>query len=188
VPLTNGRWESFFLATEISLARGWERQPDLARNSVLYADELTATDYHDWLVHNGVRWVALPDVALDASEDAEAALLTGPTPSYLRPAWHDEHWRLWEVRDAPPLVSGAAELVHLGVSTIDLDASRAGSAVVLVRWTRFWRVSDGDACVAPNGDGWTRVDVRSPGPVRLSADVGLGSLAGRGGGGSCNDD
>jgi hypothetical protein len=188
VPLTNGRWESFFLATEVSLARGWERQPDLARNSVLYADELSAPDYHDWLVRNGVRWVALPDVELDASEDAEAALLTGPTPPYLRPAWQDEHWRLWEVRDAPPLVSGVADLVHLGVSTIDLEARQAGSAVVLVRWTRFWRVTEGDACVAPNGDGWTRVDVRSPGPLRLSAHVGLGSLAGQGGNGSCNDD
>jgi hypothetical protein len=188
VPLTDGRWESFFLATEISLARGWERQPDLARNSVLYDEELTAEDYHAWLLDNGVRWVALPDVGLDASEDGEAAILNGTTPSFLQPVWRDAHWRLWEVRDARPLVTGAASLVHLGVSTIDLQGERVGTAVLLVRWTRFWRVASGDACGAPNGDGWTALQVRSPGPIRLSADVGFGSIAGDGRNGSCNDD
>ena len=188
VPLTDGRWESFFLATEISLARGWERQPDLARNSVLYDEGLSAEAYHEWLLETGVRWVALPDVELDASEDGEAAILEGPTPSYLRPVWQDANWKLWEVRDARPLVTGAAELVRLGVSTVDLRGLRAGTAVLLVRWTRFWRVESGDACVAPNGDGWTAVQVRSPGPIRLSADVGLASIAGGGRSGSCNND
>jgi hypothetical protein len=188
VPLTDGRWESYFLATEISLARGWERQQDLGSNAVLYDDDLSAEDYHAWLLANGVRWVALPDVELDASEDGEAAILNGPTPSYLRPAYRDTHWQLWEVRDARPLVAGAAELVQLGVSTIDLVGERPGSAVLLVRWTPFWRVESGDACVLPNGDGWTAVQVRSPGMIRLSADVELSSLAGGGRSGSCNND
>ncbi|MDQ1696936.1 MAG: hypothetical protein QOJ03_2289 [Frankiaceae bacterium] len=188
VPLTTGRWESDYLATGISLARGWERQLDLGRNSVLYDKTLTAEAYHQWLLDTGVRWVALPDVSLDASEDGEQALLTGPTPSYLRPVWHDQHWKLWEVRDARPLVSGPAELVRLGVSSIDLRATGAGTAVVLVRWTRFWRVTEGNACVAPTDDNWTQVILSEPGPVTLTAKVGLGSLAGAGGDGSCSDD
>ncbi|MDQ1706753.1 MAG: hypothetical protein QOF18_3119 [Frankiaceae bacterium] len=186
VPLTNARWESDYLATKISLARGWERQVDLGHNSVLYDDQLTAGAYHDWLLATGVRWVALPDVKLDASETGEKALLTGPTPSYLRPAWHDAHWKLWEVRDARSLVSGPATLVRLGVSTIDLQASAAGTAIVLVRWTRFWRVTTGDACVAPTADGWTQVQMTAPGPITLTANVGLGSLTGAGQKGSCS--
>jgi hypothetical protein len=188
VPLTDGRWEAFFLATEISLARGWERQPDLSLNSVLYDEDLTADSYHNWLLETGVRWVALPDVDLDASEDGEQAILTGPTPSYLRPVYQDAHWKLWEVRDARPLVTGAAELIRLGFSTVDLHGTQEGTAVLLVRWTRYWRVKSGDACVAPSSDNWTAVEVRSPGPITLSADVGLGSIAFGGRSGSCNND
>lgn len=186
VPLTNARWESDYLATKISLARGWERQLDVGRNSVLYDPHLTAAAYHRWLLGIGVRWVALPDVKLDASETGEKALLTGPTPSYLQPVWHDAHWKLWQVRDAAPLVRGPATLVRLGVSTIRLQAHGAGTAVVLVRWTRFWRVTAGDACIAPSPDGWTQVALTGPGPVTLTANVELSSLAGSGQTGSCS--
>ena len=187
VPLTDGRWEADYLATKVSLARGWERQLDLAHNSVLYDHHLTSDAYHRWLLDNGVRWVALPDVPLDASEVGERALLDHDVPSYLRPVWHDLHWQLWEVRDARPLVSGVAELTRLGVSSIDLQANAAGTAEVLVRWTRFWRVTAGDACVRPTADGWTLVEVRSPGAVRLAARIDLGAITGAGRKGSCGD-
>jgi len=77
--------------------------------------------------------------------------------------------------------------VKLGISSVDLNATDVGSAVVLVRWTRFWRVTDGQACVAPTDDGWTQVDIERPGPITIEANVGLGSLAGAGGEGSCSD-
>ena len=192
VPLTEGRWEADYLATQVSLARGWERQLDLGRNSVLYNDDLGVAAYHRWLLANGVRWVALPDVPLDASEDGERALLDGEmtggrAPSYLRPVWHDLHWQLWEVRDARPLLSGPAHLRRLGPSTIDMTATEAGTSVLLVRWTRFWRVTEGAACVAPTDDGWTQIRFTRPGQVRLAAKIGLGALAGAGGDGSCSD-
>jgi hypothetical protein len=134
-----------------------------------------------------VRWVALPDVPLDASEDGELALLDGKAPPYLRPVWHDLHWQLWEVRDARPLVSGPATLDHLGAAKIDLTAKAPGTSVLLVRWTRFWRVTEGRACVAPTADEWTRITFAEPGHVRLSAEIGLGSLAGAGRDGSCSE-
>ena len=188
VPLTRGRWETDYLATTVPLARGWERQVDLAYNRVLYNPKLTASAYHQWLRDNGVRWVALPDVTLDSSETGEAALLTGPALSYLKPVWHNEHWQLWQVRDPTPLTRGPVQLVSLGVSTVDLRSLGAGDATVLVRWTRFWRVTTGVACVAPSPDGWTQLRLLGPGPIRISAQVGLGSLAGGGGSGSCSDD
>jgi len=132
-------------------------------------------------------------VPLDASEDGEKALLEGTAggggvPAYLRPVWHDLHWQLWEVRDARPLLSGPARLDRLGPSTIRLTATEPGTSVLLVRWTRFWRVTDGAACVAPTDDGWTQIRASQPGPVRLSAAIGFGALTGAGRDGSCNTD
>ena len=185
VPLTNGRWEADYLAAKVPLARGWERQVDLAYNSVLYNAHLSSEQYHQWLLTNGIAWVALPDVVLDASEKGEQALLTGPTLPYLKPVWHDAHWKLWHVRDARPLVSGPATLVKLGISSMTLSSRGAGPAVVLVRWTRFWRVTTGYACVRPTPQQWTEVDLTGPGTVVITADHNLGSLAGGGEDGSC---
>lgn len=187
VPLTESRWEADYLAAEVSLARGWERQVDRGRNDVLYDVDLSARAYHRWLLDNGVRWVALPDVPLDESEIGEGRLLGDHTPSYLELVWQDKHWKLWSVRDARPIVSGPATLVDLGISSVTLHATDVGAATVLVRWTRFWRVTDGQACVAPTADGWTRVDIQRPGQVTIAANVGIGALAGAGGKGSCSD-
>jgi hypothetical protein len=186
VPLTVGRWETDYLAAKVPLARGWERQVDLAYNAVLYNPRLSAADYHRWLRANGVRWVALPDVPLDGSEAGELALLTGPELSYLKPVWHDEHWQLWRVKDATPLTRGPIALRTLGVAKVELTALAPGQATVLVRWTRFWRVTTGVACVAPSTDGWTHLRVFERGPVTISAQMGLGTLAGGGAGGSCS--
>jgi hypothetical protein len=187
VPLTQGRWETDYLAQHVPLARGWERQVDLARNAVLYDKHLTAADYYHWLRSNGVQWVALPDVPLDSSETGEAVRLRQHIPAYLQPVWADQHWQLWRVRNAIPLVSGPATLLSVGVSRVRRRATDAGTAVVLVRWTRFWRVTRGVACVAPTPDGWTQVSFSRPGPVTITAKVGLGSLAGSGSSGSCRD-
>lgn len=184
VPLTKARWETDYLATHFALARGWERQVDLEHNAVLYRHNLTAADYYDWLHANAVHWVALPDVALDASETGEKRLLTGPPLPFLLSVWHDAHWRLWAVRDPTSLVAGPASLVSLDVSRFTLRATGAGTATVLLRWTRFWRVTAGSACVAPTPDGWTAVTLFGPGDVTVSAVVTPGSLVG-GADGSC---
>ncbi len=61
VPFTDDHWEARWLAPSIALARGWERQLDLARNGLFYDGRpLTATAYRGWLDDNAVRWVALP--------------------------------------------------------------------------------------------------------------------------------
>ena len=184
VPLTKARWETDYLATHFALARGWERQVDIEHNAVLYRHDLSAADYYDWLHDNAVHWVALPDVALDASEVGEQRLLTGPVLPYLTPVWHDAHWRVWAVRDATSLVSGPAVLTSLDVSQFTLRATGPGTATVLLRWTKFWRVTAGEACVAPTPDGWTAVTVYGAGNVTVSAVVSPGTLVG--GAGTCS--
>ncbi len=50
-----------------------------------------------------MRWIALPDVDLDEGGEAEAALLERGVP-WLRLVRTTEHWRIWEVVDATPIV------------------------------------------------------------------------------------
>jgi hypothetical protein len=186
VPLTQARWETDYLATKFALARGWERQVDIEHNSVLYDDHLSASAYEEWLETNAVRFVALPDVALDSSEKGERALLTKGALPFLRLVWTDRHWKLWAVPDVNGLVAGPARLVTLGVSQFTIDAQSAGAVTVYLRWTRFWQVTAGEACIAPTADGWTSVVARGPGIVTVSARVGIGNIAGGGSSGSCS--
>ncbi len=73
------------------LARGWERQLDIAYNPIFYNAPLTAATYHTWLHANGVKYVALPDARLDDSSLGERALITSGLP-YLHEVWHNAHW------------------------------------------------------------------------------------------------
>ena len=75
IPFTENHWESYFVAPELPFARGWERQTDLERNKVLYEPDLDGATYHQWLLDNAVRWIALPDVALDDGGRPEGELL-----------------------------------------------------------------------------------------------------------------
>ena len=121
----------------VPLARGWERQLDMLDNPQFYEGRLDATTYHRWLVSNGVELVALPDAPLDPSAAAEAAIIAG-APSYLQPAWHDAHWRVWRVVGSSGLTSAGAELVARRGDEMTFDAHAPGPVLVRVRWTRFW--------------------------------------------------
>ncbi|HEY3020490.1 MAG TPA: hypothetical protein VGJ32_09875, partial [Solirubrobacteraceae bacterium] len=127
VPFTRSHWEARHLAERVPLARGWQRQLDRERNALFYEGRLTAQRLRRWLRANAVRWVALPDAALDPSARAEAALLRGGVPG-VRQVWRDRHWRLFAVAGAPDLAQGAARLVALGPDRFTLDARRAGAA------------------------------------------------------------
>ena len=58
--------ESAYIAPAFSLARGWERQLDIAYNGLFYQKgALTPASYRSWLLSNGVSYVALPNAPLD---------------------------------------------------------------------------------------------------------------------------
>jgi hypothetical protein len=54
----------------------------------------------------------------------------------------------------------------MGSDWIALDARRAGTVTLHVRFTPYWALATGSGCVAPDGDG-TRLTLRRGGPVRL---------------------
>jgi hypothetical protein len=177
IPPTSNRWEAAYVAPEFPLARGWLRQLESDDFDLFKNQNLTAASYRRWLDDRAVSYVAVPDADLDYLADDEAALVDAGL-SYLRNVWTSEDWRLYAVRRPASFTSPAgATLTALGVDSFTLQAE-PGSYLVRVNYSRFWRVAEGDACVERDGD-WTRVEVRSPGVVRIEAPFSLSGLFGQ---------
>jgi hypothetical protein len=170
IPLTARHWETAFVTPHMALARGWERQLDIKDNALFYQhNALTPQSYHSWLVDTGVTMVALPDVALDHSGRAEAALLRSGL-DYLTPTWSDAHWSVWAVRGAPGLVTGPAQLRSVGPNGFSLDAA-TGKVLVRLRFDQGWVVTQGTACATRGPNNWTELTVLRPGTIAVSARV-----------------
>jgi hypothetical protein len=156
-------------ATDIVLARGWDRQLDTRYAPLFYRSPLTAAAYRAWLYENGVAYVALPDARLDFSATAEGALIRRGLP-FLREAWRSAHWRLFAVRGARPLVSPPARLTRLWADSVSLAVPRPGSYLVRVRYSPYWSLARGRGCVARAPGGWTRVRATRAGALALAID------------------
>ncbi|MDP9074127.1 MAG: hypothetical protein M3N98_08125, partial [Actinomycetota bacterium] len=169
IPPSQDHWETLWAAADVPLARGWERQVDIAENGLFYPpDQPTEATYYSWLVDHGVSWVALPNLTLDYSGKAEAALVQRGL-SYLRPAWHDAQWQVWQVMGSTGLVDGPGHLASLGADRFDLVADQPGNLTVKVRYTQYWTTTAGHACITPAANGWTSVSVSQPGQVTISS-------------------
>lgn len=166
IPFTRFHWEAYVVATHFPLARGWERQLDIANDSVFYRGRLTPMSYEHWLHENAVRFVAAPDAQLDYSAKAEMALIDRGLP-YLHLVMRSAHWRVYEVQNATPIVDGPAKLQAMGPDSLTLRARSAGSVLVHVRFSPYWELTSGSGCIARDGQ-YMRVTVRHPGKVKLS--------------------
>lgn len=181
IPFTKLHWEARWVAPTHPLARGWERQLDQKVNTLFYEGRLTPQRYEAWLKRNALRWVALPDTRLDYTARQEGKLVAGGLP-FLHEVWKDEHWRLFEVRDATPLAEGAgARITRLGSDSLTLAVARPGTVRLRMHWTPYWRVASGDACVQPyvvgdGGEDQTELRVRRAGEVRLVTTFSLGRI------------
>ncbi len=178
VPMVGTHWESVYLPAHgsILLARGWERQLD-TRNAALFYEggggpALTPAAYRAWLQENAVSYVALPNVRLDFAGVAEGRLVARGLP-YLREVWRSAHWRLYAVVGAPALATPPAVLTGVGADSFTLTAPRAGSYTVRVRFTPYWALVAGHGCVRSAPEGWTEVDARAGGLLRVGLDFSL---------------
>jgi hypothetical protein len=168
IPFTRSHWEAAVVAPHFPLARGWERQLDAGRNPLFYKGILTNFTYANWLAEHAVQFVALADVKPDVSSFKERGLIEHDPP-YLRLVKRLPHWRIYAVTLPHPMVIPAAgddiRLSRIRSDQVDLDARTAGSALVRVRWSPYWRVRGG--CVERAGD-WTRVSAERPGKLRMT--------------------
>jgi hypothetical protein len=165
IPFTQFHWEAYAVASQFSLARGWERQLDIHDNPIFYGARLTPVTYDRWLHDNAVRFVAISDAAPDYSARAEVKLIDSGLP-YLRLVFRSRHWRVYQVHDATPIVQGPATLQTLGPDSLTLHATRPGTVIVHLRFTSYWALARGSGCVAPDGNA-TRLTLRRGGEVRL---------------------
>jgi hypothetical protein len=166
VPFTREHWEVARLAPHFAIARGWERQLDVADNPLFYTARLTASAYAAWLRRNAVRFVALPDARLDYSARQEAALIEAGQ-NYLRPVARLAHWRIFAVDGARPLASPPASVTRLAADRFQLRFARPGTTEVRLRYTPYWAAPG--ACVSRAPDGFTDVRARHAGLLDVSA-------------------
>ncbi len=166
VPQRN-HWESAVVARDFRLARGWERQLDLARNPLFYRGRLTAPAYRAWLASQAVGYVALADTPLDWAANAEAELL-GVGQPWLELVWSDTHWRLWRVVGATPLADAPASVLAAGANWLTVRVPAPGRVLIRVHWSPWLAVRGPAGCLRRAGDRAV-LEARAPGTYRIGA-------------------
>jgi hypothetical protein len=188
IPPTAHHWESAYVAPKFALARGWERQLDIAYDPLFYqARPLTPSEYRTWLVANGVSFVALANAPLDYAATAEARLLRSGEVKGLRAVWHTASWQLWMVVGSQGLATTPATVVSLSPRSVDVRYSHPGLSTLRLRWSPFWSLAGPaarEACLRPAPGGWTELGSSVTGQLRISMsvlDAHHGSCPARGG-------
>ena len=166
IAATYRHWETAYVAPQLPLARGWERQLDYAYNGQFYDGTLDSSGYRTWLSENGVEYVALPDAKLDSSSTVEAKLLAGGE-SYLQPIWHNAHWRMWRFVGYRGLVDGPARLVAITADSFTLRVLHTGTVTVHIHASPHW-VVPGDGCATASSNGWIQLRALPVGEVQVS--------------------
>jgi hypothetical protein len=190
VVATRDHWEARWLAPQVMIARGWERQLDRYRDGLFYENArlLDASRYRAWLRANAISYVALPDAPLDYSAGAEARLLRGEyaggdgareagrPPPYVHEVWRSAHWRLFAVGEGEPLAQPPSVLTQLASDSFTLRAPAPGAYVVRVHFTPYWALASGRGCVQRASGDWTQVRARAAGSFRVALDFSPGRV------------
>ncbi len=179
---TAGHWPAEYLPSAgIPIVRGWFRQDDFPQNRVLYRHPRSAA-YLRWLRSLGVRYVVLPDAALDYSSQNEAALLQSGR-SGLRVVHTTAHTTIFAVPSPTPLVTGTgkAHVISFEHARLVLDVRAPGRYRVAASWSPYWKPTRG--CLSRTADGMLWLTVQRAGTVALDVDVtassALASLEGK---------
>ncbi len=177
---TAAHWPALYLANaDLPLARGWFRQDDFPLNAVLYS-KLGPRAYLRWLRSLGVAYVVLADAPADYSARAEARLVASGRAG-LEPVYRDGPVTVYRVPRPQPIVTGpgSPRVLSLSESRLRLHVS-GGTVRIAVRWSPYWRASDG--CLSKGPDGMLRLRTLRPRTVgiafRVDASHLLGALAG----------
>ena len=175
IPPLAHHWEAAYVAPRFPLARGWERQIDMAYNDLFYRQgPLGRREYRTWLISNGVSYVAVPVAPFDYGGEKEAVLVRSGTVPGLQLVWRAQGWELWKVLGSQGLASAPGRVASIAPGTVAVRFSRAGVSVVKVRWSRYWtlpRRDGGSACLERSAGDWTELSSDGQGLVRLTTSV-----------------
>jgi hypothetical protein len=187
-PATKGA--ARYVGESMPVARGWERQADVADNPIFYRQgALTATSYRRWLDSLAVAYVAVPNTKLDFASVDEAKLIQGGLP-YLREVWRNGDWTLYQVLHSAPLVRHA-QVIAMDGNQLRLWVPHRGRVPIQIRWSQHLAVLDGSqpvsagvrapGCLSQNGQ-WTVLHARQMGAYVLTSDFDVLPQSGQRGG------
>jgi hypothetical protein len=169
---TRYHWEAAYVAPVMPLARGWERQLDVADNPIFYhAGALDARTYSSWLVANGVTFVAVPDAPLDFAGEAEAKLVSSGAVPGLQRVWQSPHWRLYRVSGSQGIVDRPDRLVSAAGGQLVVDAPQPGAVLIRIRYSSDWTLAAGSGCISRADQSWISVDASVPEQFKLTLSV-----------------
>ncbi|MGH2971395.1 MAG: hypothetical protein ACRDLE_04570, partial [Gaiellaceae bacterium] len=178
---TTGHWGATYLAdADIPLARGWFRQDDFPANEILYG-KLGPRAYLHWLHGLGVGYVVLAKAPLDYSSRGEAAIVKSGRAG-LRLVFEDPTTKIYRVPHFQPIVTGPgkARVVAMTQARIVVAVPRGGEYRIAVRYSPYWRASDG--CLSKGKDGMLRLTTLHARTASIgiivSADSAFDQLAG----------
>ena len=164
------------LALHIDIARGWEAQLDRQLNPEFY-DHLTADTYHRWLLRNAVEFVALPSSDVQLSSRNEQAIIEHKPP-YLGLMFSTPDWHVYRVVDAAPLASNGATITSVGATALTIHAPRPGVTTLRFRFSKWFHLTDGVACIGRSPDGWLQLHIKQPGSITIDASFTLAAAVG----------
>ena len=175
VPALRQHWESYYVPKVFPIARGLGAPDRPAGQRDPLPPRPHRDQLHDWMVRSGVGLVALADAPLDYWSQREAALGRGRATVVAAGLERRALAGLAGHRRPGP-GDGPARLTELGIDSFHLDVPQAGPSVVRVRWSAYWQVTSGSACLRPGPDGWITVDASRPGAVSVAARWSLAAL------------
>ena len=168
---TFDHWEAYFVPRAgFSLARGWYRQLDIARNPALYRETLSPEGYRTWLRRLGIRHVLLPRLRLDQLGARREAALLRSGRSGLRPVFTTRDWTVFELPRPTPILTGPA---GAGLTALDHEritgwVAAPGRYLLRVRYSP-WQTESRGLCVRPAPGGMTVLEARRAGGFVLRA-------------------
>jgi hypothetical protein len=135
--------EASTLAPYVNLARGWNRQADVARNPLFYDDErpFSARQYRHWLSRWAVHFVVLPSSTPDYAGLRERQLIRAGLP-FLQRVWSDETWTLYEVTRPVPMATPPAAVDTWDAAGLTVRVPVAGSIRLRIAWSPWLSIVD----------------------------------------------
>ena len=176
VPLRS-HWEASGIAPYVDLARGWNRQADVARNSLFYDGTLSPVSYYAWLRDWSVGFVVLPADEPDQAGVAEANIITTGY-SWLHPVWNDANWRVYQVDGAEPFATPPATVVQAGPAALTINMPQPGDVLLRIAWSPWLAIAGVNddapvrACLARNGM-WTELSTPTAGTFTIESRYAL---------------